>query len=429
MSKVSEICNWLDGLAELIKRREDIEWEKRKLDKPISEEKLIKEMRSTVAGYTDEQLGINVSIPPKPEEPKKTEFEAPIGRPVERSVSARNMINYVWIARSILLAVVIMIAIIGKETGGLIASWYIIGVIVVAGLSFILRKSKVGENFKFKGLFLGFPQIFKISKYKEEKLAVDTYNRDVYPKELIEYEKKYKEAQAEYAKVEQKYEKDLAEYNAAYQERERAIKAAEEARKATREKLVAEFIPEAKKIVSELKKEYDAKVAGFDGQLKKIDEEIEAYPEPDDEIIYQKDKYDSGTIRTFIEILEAGRASSLKEAINVCLEDRRKQEEEWNRQQEAEERQRALEEQNDLMRERNRQAEIHEREMARQAQIQSEIAEKESERRARAEEEQTRAAQNQANAAARLLCSKCRRKENCYSRFNPPANCSRYSPQ
>lgn len=419
MSKVSEICNWLDGLAELIKRKEDTKWEKINLDTPIGEEKLIKEMRGTVAGYTDEQLDVNVPVPPKPE---KKEFEAPIGRPAERSVSARNMINYVWIARSILLAVVIMIAIIGKETGGLIASWYIIGVIVVAGLSFILRKSKVGENFKFKGLFLGFPQIFKISKYKEEKLAVDTYNRDVYPKELIEYEKKYKEAQAEYAKVEQKYEKDLAEYNAAYQ-------AHKQAREAAEEKFMAEAEVEAKKTVSELKKEYDAKVAGFDGELKKIDEEIEAYPELDDEIIYQKDKYDSGTIRTFIEILEAGRASSLKEAINVCLEDRRKQEEEWNRQQEAEERQRALEEQNDLMRERNRQAEIHEREMARQAQIQSEIAEKESERRARAEEEQTRAAQNQANAAARLLCSKCRRKENCYSRFNPPANCSRYSPQ
>ena len=252
-------------------------------------------------------------------------------------------------------------------------------------------------------------------QHQQVKLAVGTYNRDVYPKELIEYEKKYKEAQAEYAKVEQKYEKDLAEYNAAYQ-------AHKQAREAAEEKFMAEAEVEAKKTVSELKKEYDAKVAGFDGELKKIDEEIEAYPELDDEIIYQKDKYDSGTIRTFIEILEAGRASSLKEAINVCLEDRRKRAEERNRQQEAEERQRALEEQNDLMRERNRQAEIHEREMSRQAQIQSEIAEKESERRARAEKEQ-------AQATAKLLCSRCKWKENCTNRFYPPTNCSRYSPQ
>ena len=49
MSKVSEICNWLDGLAELIKRKEDTKWEKINLDTPIGEEKLIKEMRGTVA--------------------------------------------------------------------------------------------------------------------------------------------------------------------------------------------------------------------------------------------------------------------------------------------------------------------------------------------------------------------------------------------
>lgn len=419
MSKVSEICNWLDGLAELIKRREDIEWEKINLDEPIDEEELIEELRDELDGYTDEQLDVNVSVPPKPE---KKEFEAPIGRPVERSVSARNKVNYVWMARSLLLVVMLLVAIVGGNTGATIWGTYLLGVGFLALATWLFGAFKGNENFKFKGLFLGFTQIFKISKYKEEKLAVDTYNRDVYPKELIEYEKKYKEAQAEYAKVEQKYEKDLAEYNAAYQ-------AHKQAREAAEEKFMAEAEVEAKKTASELKKEYDAKVAGFDRQLKKIEEEIEAYPELDDEIIYQKDKYDSGTIRTFIEILEAGRASSLKEAINVCLEDRRKQEEEWNRQQEAEERQRALEEQNDLMRERNRQAEIHEREMARQAQIQSEIAEKESERRARAEEEQTRAAQNQANAAARLLCSKCKRRGSCFSSSNPPANCSRYTPQ
>ena len=419
MSKVSEICNWLDGLAELIKRKEDTEWEKRKLDEPIDEEELIEELRDELDGYTDEQLDVNVSVPPKPE---KKEFEAPIGRPVERSVSARNKVNYVWMARSLLLVVMLLVAIVGGNTGATIWGTYLLGVGFLALATWLFGAFKGNENFKFKGLFLGFTQIFKISKYKEEKLAVDTYNRDVYPKELIEYEKKYKEAQAEYAKVEQKYEKDLAEYNAAYQ-------AHKQAREAAEEKFMAEAEVEAKKTASELKKEYDAKVAGFDRQLKKIEEEIEAYPELDDEIIYQKDKYDSGTIRTFIEILEAGRASSLKEAINVCLEDRRKQEEEWNRQQEAEERQRALEEQNDLMRERNRQAEIHEREMARQAQIQSEIAEKESERRARAEEEQTRAAQNQANAAARLLCSKCKRRGSCFSSSNPPANCSRYTPQ
>lgn len=419
MSKVSEICNWLDGLAELIKRKEDTKWEKINLDEPIDEEELIEELRDELDGYTDEQLDVNVSVPPKPE---KKEFEAPIGRPVERSVSARNKVNYVWMARSLLLVVMLLVAIVGGNTGATIWGTYLLGVGFLALATWLFGAFKGNENFKFKGLFLGFTQIFKISKYKEEKLAVDTYNRDVYPKELIEYEKKYKEAQAEYAKVEQKYEKDLAEYNAAYQ-------AHKQAREAAEEKFMAEAEVEAKKTASELKKEYDAKVAGFDRQLKKIEEEIEAYPELDDEIIYQKDKYDSGTIRTFIEILEAGRASSLKEAINVCLEDRRKRAEERNRQQEAEERQRALEEQNDLMRERNRQAEIHEREMARQAQIQSEIAEKESERRARAEEEQTRAAQNQANAAARLLCSKCKRRGSCFSSSNPPANCSRYTPQ
>lgn len=412
MSKVSEICNWLDGLAGLIKRREDIEWEKINLDEPIDEEELIEELRDELDGYTDEQLDVNVSVPPKPE---KKEFEAPIGRPVERSVSARNKVNYVWMARSLLLVVMLLVAIVGGNTGATIWGTYLLGVGFLALATWLFGAFKGNENFKFKGLFLGFTQIFKISKYKEEKLAVDTYNRDVYPKELIEYEKKYKEAQAEYAKVEQKYEKDLAEYNAAYQ-------AHKQAREAAEEKFMAEAEVEAKKTVSELKKEYDAKVAGFDGELKKIDEEIEAYPELDDEIIYQKDKYDSGTIRTFIEILEAGRASSLKEAINVCLEDRRKRAEERNRQQEAEERQRALEEQNDLMRERNRQAEIHEREMARQAQIQSEIAEKESERRARAEKEQ-------AQATAKLLCSRCKWKENCTNRFYPPANCSRYTPQ
>lgn len=412
MSKVSEICNWLDGLAELIKRREDIEWEKINLDEPIDEEELIEELRDELDGYTDEQLDVNVSVPPKPE---KKEFEAPIGRPVERSVSARNKVNYVWMARSLLLVVMLLVAIVGGNTGATIWGTYLLGVGFLALATWLFGAFKGNENFKFKGLFLGFTQIFKISKYKEEKLAVDTYNRDVYPKELIEYEKKYKEAQAEYAKVEQKYEKDLAEYNAAYQ-------AHKQAREAAEEKFMAEAEVEAKKTASELKKEYDAKVAGFDGELKKIDEEIEAYPELDDEIIYQKDKYDSGTIRTFIEILEAGRASSLKEAINVCLEDRRKRAEERNRQQEAEERQRALEEQNDLMRERNRQAEIHEREMARQAQIQSEIAEKESERRARAEKEQ-------AQATAKLLCSRCKWKENCTNRFYPPANCSRYTPQ
>ena len=396
MSKVSEICNWLDGLAELIKRKEDTKWEKINLDTPIGEEKLIKEMRGTVAGYTDEQLDVNVPVPPKPE---KKEFEAPIGRPVERSVSARNKVNYVWMARSLLLVVMLLVAIVGGNTGATIWGTYLLGVGFLALATWLFGAFKGNENFKFKGLFLGFTQIFKISKYKEEKLAVDTY----------------KEAQAEYAKVEQKYEKDLAEYNAAYQAHKRAREAAEE-------KFMAEAEVEAKKTVSELKKEYDAKVAGFDGELKKIDEEIETYPELDDEIIYQKDKYDSGTIRTFIEILEAGRASSLKEAINVCLEDRRKRAEERNRQQEAEERQRALEEQNDLMRERNRQAEIHEREMARQAQIQSEIAEKESERRARAEKEQ-------AQATAKLLCSRCKWKENCTNRFYPPANCSRYTPQ
>lgn len=412
MSKVSEICNWLDGLAELIKRKEDTKWEKINLDEPIDEEELIEELRDELDGYTDEQLDVNVSVPPKPE---KKEFEAPIGRPVERSVSARNKVNYVWMARSLLLVVMLLVAIVGGNTGATIWGTYLLGVGFLALATWLFGAFKGNENFKFKGLFLGFTQIFKISKYKEEKLAVDTYNRDVYPKELIEYEKKYKEAQAEYAKVEQKYEKDLAEYNAAYQ-------AHKQAREAAEEKFLAEAEVEAKKTASELKKEYDAKVAGFDRQLKKIEEEIEAYPELDDEIIYQKDKYDSGTIRTFIEILEAGRASSLKEAINVCLEDRRKRAEERNRQQEAEERQRALEEQNDLMRERNRQAEIHEREMARQAQIQSEIAEKESERRARAEKEQ-------AQATAKLLCSRCKWKENCTNRFYPPANCSRYTPQ
>lgn len=412
MSKVSEICNWLDGLAELIKRKEDTKWEKINLDEPIDEEELIEELRDELDGYTDEQLDVNVSVPPKPE---KKEFEAPIGRPVERSVSARNKVNYVWMARSLLLVVMLLVAIVGGNTGATIWGTYLLGVGFLALATWLFGAFKGNENFKFKGLFLGFTQIFKISKYKEEKLAVDTYNRDVYPKELIEYEKKYKEAQAEYAKVEQKYEKDLAEYNAAYQ-------AHKQAREAAEEKFMAEAEVEAKKTASELKKEYDAKVAGFDRQLKKIEEEIEAYPELDDEIIYQKDKYDSGTIRTFIEILEAGRASSLKEAINVCLEDRRKRAEERNRQQEAEERQRALEEQNDLMRERNRQAEIHEREMARQAQIQSEIAEKESERRARAEKEQ-------AQATAKLLCSRCKWKENCTNRFYPPANCSRYTPQ
>lgn len=412
MSKVSEICNWLDGLAELIKRREDMEWEKINLDEPIDEEELIEELRDELDGYTDEQLDVNVSVPPKPE---KKEFEAPIGRPVERSVSARNKVNYVWMARSLLLVVMLLVAIVGGNTGATIWGTYLLGVGFLALATWLFGAFKGNENFKFKGLFLGFTQIFKISKYKEEKLAVDTYNRDVYPKELIEYEKKYKEAQAEYAKVEQKYEKDLAEYNAAYQ-------AHKQAREAAEEKFMAEAEVEAKKTASELKKEYDAKVAGFDRQLKKIEEEIKAYPELDDDIIYQKDKYDSGTIRTFIEILEAGRASSLKEAINVCLEDRRKRAEERNRQQEAEERQRALEEQNDLMRERNRQAEIHEREMARQAQIQSEIAEKESERRARAEKEQ-------AQATAKLLCSRCKWKENCTNRFYPPANCSRYTPQ
>ena len=92
MSKVSEICNWLDGLAELIKRKEDTKWEKINLDEPIDEEELIEELRDELDGYTDEQLDVNVSVPPKPE---KKEFEAPIGRPVERSVSARNKVNYV----------------------------------------------------------------------------------------------------------------------------------------------------------------------------------------------------------------------------------------------------------------------------------------------------------------------------------------------
>lgn len=378
MSKVSEICNWLDGLAGLIKRKEDIEREKRNLDKPASEKVLLGRAKGKLDRYTDEQLGINVSIPPKPEEPKKTEFEAPIGRPVERSVSARNKVNYVWMARSLLLVVMLLVALIGGDTGAFIWAGYLLGVGFLALATWLFDAFKGNENFKFKGLFLGFTQIFKISKYKEEKLAVDTYNRDVYPKELIEYERKYKEAQAEYAKVEQKYEKDLAEYNAACQERERAIKAAEEARKVAEEKFMAEAEVEAKKTASELKKEYDAKVAGFDRQLKKIEEEIEAYPELDDDIIYQKDKYDSVTVRTFIEILEAGRASSLKEAINTCLEDRRKSDESWERQYAA--------------------------------------------------EEQTRAAKEQAKAAARMLCTKCDKRRHCFRKYDPPTDCDEYEP-
>ena len=170
----------------------------------------------------------------------------------------------------------------------------------------------------------------------------------------------------------------------------------------------------------ELDEKYAAMAIEIDTKLKEIETEFEKITVIHSDLFY--------LARKISNVLKQGRADTLKEAINIALEDKRKADEELNRKLEAERMEEETRRHNEAMqREAERQSEMAEAQ-ARAAEQQAIFAQQQAIESAR----QTQLAQQQAEDAKRdawKRCGRCINSSKCKWDVKGIPNCPNYRPR
>ena len=405
MGNIATVRQKLSELEVLKSNRDKLSSEKKSIPNPTSSISLIQAKRYELNSYSDEALGVDVKCE---EEPQKKSFVPPRHAPAKKTANHYNY-NIILMLRPVVFAIVMLITFLTKNVTLFtiyLSAWLIVWIV------FGYMKDK--KSFSFKGFWLGFVHIFNLYKlpaYFSEKKTAEKYNSNVYPKLYEEYEKEYNEAKIAFEKESAEYEKEYAKYT-------ENVKKRNDERKASIDKLISEYTKEANEIAEKSKKEYDEKVKSIDLQIAEIDKKIKPYSKIDESIMFDPNAYSAADIGKIVAVIDKGRASSLKEAINVYLDDQRKEDEEWQRQKEAEEMARIAEYEAD-----QRAAEIkrHNREMEYQAEQTAKQAKKE-------QEVLFGMQKAQALNEARRLCQSCIYKGSCHHVIlgDPPINCTKY---
>ena len=219
MADITTVYKKLVELKILKKRRRELKEEKDRLScaKPKTKEQLIEEKEKEVAAHSDLALGITAEKPKEPEKRKVPTFRVPMEKPREKSVELPYKYNIVWMIRSV--AFVILFPVFIAITGDSLMFIPTIYGTVWLFLWLFAGEGADKENFKFKGVWLGFVHIFKLYRlpaYVVKKEEAAEYNKTEYPRLLKEYYDVERPMAEEYKKqceiADSEYEKNVAEY-------------------------------------------------------------------------------------------------------------------------------------------------------------------------------------------------------------------------
>lgn len=311
-----------------------------------------------------------ISKPTKYEitEPVKQKFEEPafMKKPVMTALSA--------------ISLALLIGMLIWGISGAYVAFLLVGVCVAAVIGFTL--------YSRGGVFAAIIYLIKLPKIKaERKKIMEDYHRRV-----NNYEQRKKEAQEEYNQNVADYERQVVEADKEYERKcnelyESILKSVNE---------YAMICKEYFKRKQESEAENDKQKAVIKKNYIAIAKKIEAYPDIIPTKYLKVPAFEQSScyglrnvrneLKAYIDILESGRADTLKEATNCYIEDQHR---------------RAVEEQAE---EQRRQAEEQTRILEEQAEEQTRILEKQA-------EEQERA-QSDKDYCVRYRCPDC--KANCY---------------
>ena len=327
-------------------------------------------------------------------EAKKRELAVKLPKPVRSALITENNVFPIWQGQKPVF-LPMLFSILGLE----MILFPILFVILVAvgadSLSIILGTLNLGL------VIFWYVQSEKVGKCLTSYDALNSWKKSMKGKPI-------NEGDAEFIENCKKYDREVEEY---------VIKFAEA--KAEAKKELEQFKNDENKLyeekVSKITEKYEKERKEISQKLESLDIKISSYTLIDKSLFYLSGK--------IARVLEMGRADSLKEAINIALDDERKEEEEKQRRREAEEMAEIAKEEADRrVRLEEHQAEElrrHNREMEYQA-----------EKQAKAEAEFRKAQlENEKNAAlmrARAQCNSCYKRDKCLLTGHPPIPCNSY---
>ena len=406
MATIAEVKKQLKELLVIAQERDDLITERLCMDFPLSREDLIEEKEEELRYHTtNKDYGIydeevhNMKEPEMPDVP---------GKPEKKFTPLPFSYKWAWMIRSVILVLMTVLLVVFIKTLNETALYIWCGYVVFGLMGHILPFDS--DNYAFKGLFIGFYHIimlYRFPKYLKQKAEDNNYNRTVYVELLKDYEERYNRATNEYEIKLTDYNEKLRAYD---QKREDAI-----------QEHLDEFKRNINSVMEAQQAEYERKLDENHLKIKACEERMQPYANMDDSISFNPVKYSAKDISAIIDIIECGRASTLKEAFDKYYYDEIDRKIELQRQEEAQEQLRILQEESDTRLEEQRR---HNREM--------EYNEQESQRiyreSVRIEGEKAKAMAGQAQSAARVACQTCIYRSNCHHLItgDPPINCSSY---
>lgn len=377
-SNQTEITLQLDKIADLFSEGRTLESEMIELP-PQKKSEANEALEKTFKNLQGFERDIKKKYPLKsPEEPSSTRFFSGFRSIPKSKKKPQTILSPLSLTLGLVAHVVSAISIVLLLMGILFSFILAIIGLVLCVASFIIIAKLPHEDYQHYDWWYSF------NKYTNEKISKYFEEREIIHAEITKYQKSYFSIVEECDKKYMQELVNLTNFNA------------------------------------ELDEKYAAMAIEIDTKIKEIEAKLEKIT-----VIHSDLFYLAGRISS---VLKQGRADTLKEAINIALDDQRKADEELNRQLEAE----RMEEE----------ARRHNEAMQREAERQSEMAAAQ----ARAAEEQARFAQQQAIESAKQTqlaqqqaedakrdawkrCGRCINSSKCKWDVKGIPNCPNYRPR
>ncbi len=428
MANLKVVLQKLRDLQKIKAERERINRDLSCITVPETIEEMAQSRIEQVEDISDKILG--VTLYDEPQKPVMTEPSVP-----EKKTIKPLEFNVIMMLRPVAFAFVIVIqSLLGWDNN------YVFSIYCVVWLIVWLFVGIHHDSFSFKGFWLGFAHIFKLfllPKYNKDKKEVERYNSIIYPKMMEEYGIACEKAKKKYEEDCARYEKEMDIYRANLEkqqiERESIING-----------IVEKYVNENREAAKKAEIEYIEKTSPLNEKIAELDKKIQEYSDIDEEVLFNPNLYNSEDIEELIEIIERGRASSLKEAVNIKLDEDRKDNEERQRRMEADRMARIEEQKVEAanraaeetrrhnmeveydQQQRTRQEAEYQRKQLENDQKQFELNRRQQEMESKAYSQQ-RYAESIDRSTAKMLCNHCKYYGGCAMRTNPPLHCSRFA--